>query len=183
MKIDFEKITDSSNIPLTIRELYLYAFPEEERRPWDDICRRIDSADPFLSFYVLQHSSENIGFLTLWRLPHALYCEHFAILPQFRGQGFGFECVKEMIAQAKEIPPHGSSPLVLEVELPEKSEEAARRIGFYQRCGLQPLNDFPYWQPPYRRDLPEVPMMLMCSAPLADPASFVIMLHTLVYNQ
>lgn len=175
--IQFEKATVSANIPLEIKELYLNSFPEEERRDWADICCRIDSGDPIFDFYVLQHNSANAGFLTLWRLPGALYCEHFAILRQSRGIGMGSVVIKEVIAMA------GERPLVIEVELPEKSVEASDRIRFYQKCGMTALEEFPYWQPPYRRDLPEVAMMLMSSKPLADPAAFVILLHTIVYNQ
>lgn len=183
MKIEFTKITCSTHIPLCIKELYHSSFPEEERRPWDDLCQRIDNPNPFFAFYVLQHSNENIGFITLWRLPDALYCEHFAIFPGCRGKGYGRATVLEAIAMAETLSPAGSAPFVLEVELPELSEEAARRIEFYKNCGMQPLEDFPYWQPAYRRGLPESAMMLMSSSPLVDPASFVVMLHTLVYNQ
>lgn len=177
MEIIFEKVTASQRIPLIIKELYMSAFPEEERRPWADICQRIDNHDPFFAFYVLQHNGETVGFITLWRLPGALYCEHFAILGEKRGHGYGAAAVAEAIRMG------GQNPLVLEVELPEKSEEAVRRIEFYTRCGLTAMAEFPYWQPAYRQDLKEVAMMLMTSRPLEDPSRFVIMLHTLVYNQ
>lgn len=177
MGIQFVKITSSADITLEIKELYHSAFPEKERRDWADICRRIDTGDPIFDFYVLQHNSEDCGFVTLWRLPGALYCEHFAILYRFRKQGLGSATVKEMISMA------AGNPFVIEVELPEVSFEALNRIYFYKECGMIALEEFPYWQPPYRRDLPEVAMMLMSSKPLADPKSFAIMLHTIVYNQ
>lgn len=177
MKVTFLKITSPVDIPLNVKELYIAAFPDTERRDWADIENRIATGDPVFSFYVLQHDSENVGFITIWRLPGMLYCEHLAILPQMRGLGLGADVVKEAIAMA------GGNPLVLEVELPEASEEARRRISFYERCGLVALDDFPYWQPPYRRDLPEVPMMLMSSGPLTDPTAAVLILHTVVYNQ
>ena len=171
------KTTNSADIPLEIKDLYLTSFPEEERREWNDIKRRIDCGDPIFIFYVLQHNSQPIGFITLWRLPGALYCEHFAILYKMRGNGFGRDVVKEAIAMA------GDAPFILEVELPETSFEALRRIDFYKRCGMEALEEFPYWQPPYRRDLPEVAMMLMSSKPLPDPTAVAMILHTIVYNQ
>ena len=177
MDVQFIRTTCPADIPLEIKELYHLAFPEEERRDWADICRRIDDGDPIFDFYVLQHNSENCGFVTLWRLPGALYCEHFAILPRYRKMGLGSATVNEMITMST------GKPFVIEVELPEVSIEASHRIEFYKDCGMIPLEDFPYWQPPYRRDLPEVAMMLMSSKPLATPESFVIMLHTIVYNQ
>lgn len=177
MAIQFAKATSSIDIPLEIKHLYHSAFPEEERRDWADICRRIDTGDPIFDFYVLQHNSEVCGFATMWKLPGTLYCEHFAIFPRFRNMGLGSATVKEMLSMA------GENPFVIEVELPDVSFEAMRRVHFYKDCGMIPLENFPYWQPPYRRDLPEVAMMLMSSKPLSDPASFVIMLHTIVYNQ
>lgn len=177
MEIEFEKITASSDIPLEIKELYHNSFPIAERRGWDDISLRIDRKDPIYDFYVLQHKSIHVGFITLWRLPGALYCEHFAIQPGLRGGGIGTEVVKKAIIMA------GENPLVLEVELPGTSSEALCRVGFYKRCGMTALEDFPYWQPPYRQDLPDVAMMLMSSRPLPDPTSFVMILHTIVYNQ
>lgn len=175
--MDFHKISSAKDIPLTVKALYLDSFPEEERRDWADIAGRIDMGDPFFSFYVLQHNSEDVGFMTLWRLPGSLYCEHFAIFPQQRGKGIG----KAVVGQALEM--SGRLPFVLEVELPEASTEAARRIRFYERCGLTALTEFPYYQPPYRPGLPDVAMMLMTSRPIESPSSLAIILHTLVYNQ
>lgn len=177
METEFVKITDAADIPLTIKELYYSSFPEEERRPWEDVIKRIDGENPFFSLYVIKHKGEDAGFITLWRLPGALYCEHFAILPNLRGEGIGSAVIEGAIGMAS------PNPLVLEVELPEKSADAQRRIEFYKRCGMIPMEEFPYWQPPYRTDLPSVAMMLMSSSPLADPTAFVMMLHTLVYNQ
>lgn len=177
MKIDFKKASVSADIPLRIKELYLSTFPETERREWADISQRIDRNDPIFNFYVLQHKSVPVGFITLWRLPGALYCEHFAIFHEMRGKGIGSDVIRQAMTLA------GENPLILEVELPEKSPEASGRIEFYERCGMKALDDFPYWQPPYRHDLPDVAMMLMSSRPLPDPTAFVLILHTIVYNQ
>lgn len=177
MEIILQKINNTADIPLEIKDLYHGAFPEEERREWSDIIRRIETGDPIFNFYVLQHNSETIGFITLWNLPGALYCEHFAVSHSCRNKGYGAEVVKKVIAMA------GSRPLVLEVELPGSSDFADSRISFYKRCGMEPLEDFPYWQPPYRQGLPEVAMMLMSSSPLPDPTAFAMILHTIVYNQ
>ena len=45
------------------------------------------------------------------------------------------------------------------------------------------LSDFKYFQPPYAPGLPDVELMLMTTRTLEDPVEFVIILHTLVYNQ
>lgn len=183
MALEFVKILDSKEIPLSIKDLYFAAFPEEERRPWEDIAGRIDSGDSIFNFYVLKHNGEKVGFVTLWHLPGALYCEHFAVSPERRGGGIGAETVAAMKGLARKDSAGNPMPLVLEVELPEVSDEAARRVGFYERCGMMSHNDFPYWQPPYRRDLPEVPTMLMSSGEIPDRTALAMILHTVVYNQ
>lgn len=182
--IDLIKIGSAKNIPLSVKELYFGSFPEEERRPWADIERRVDEADPFFNLYVLQHKNENIGFVTLWNLPGNIYVEHFAIGAEHRGGGFGADVVKRLIdnegLKSIGLP---AKPLLLEVELPEASDEARRRVGFYTRNGMTALEDVPYFQPPYTDGLPDVPMMLMVSERPADPVSMARVLHTIVYNQ
>lgn len=142
-------------------------------------------SDPFFYFFALSHNGETVGFATVWRLPGATYVEHFAIYPALRGKSFGSATVKALlddkVRSSLGLVP--STPLVLEVELPESSPQAARRIAFYERCGLTAMEDFPYYQPPYREGGPQVPMMLMSSQPLDNATSFVILLHTIVYNQ
>lgn len=177
MEITFEKITSPTDIPLEIKELYHSAFPECERREWSELCLRVNPADPVFNFHVIKHNSEIAGFITLWNLPGAIYCEHFAILNSMRGKGLGSDVIKKTLEFA------GDKALVLEVELPEESDIAASRVKFYQRCGMIAMEDFPYWQPPYRAGQPEFPLMLMTSRPLADPTGFVMILHTVVYNQ
>lgn len=182
--IDLIKIDSAKNIPLSVKELYFGSFPEEERRPWADIERRVDEADPFFNLYVLQHKNENIGFVTLWNLPGNIYVEHFAIGAEHRGGGFGADVVKRLI-DSEGLKSIGlpAKPLLLEVELPETSEEASRRVGFYTRNGMTALEDVPYFQPPYTDGLPDVPMMLMVSERPDDPVSMARVLHTIVYNQ
>ena len=160
-EIEFTRIQGAETIPAQLEELYLGAFPEEERRPLEQIRQRVAMSDPFFYFFALSHNGETVGFATVWRLPGATYVEHFAIYPALRGKSFGSATVK----------------------LPESSPQAARRIAFYERCGLTAMEDFPYYQPPYREGGPQVPMMLMSSQPLDNATSFVILLHTIVYNQ
>ena len=184
-KIEFTRLRGEDKIPAALEELYMGAFPEEERRPVEQIRQRIAMADPFFYFFVLSHDDTEVGFITIWRLPGATYVEHFAIFPALRGKGYGADTVKELLNDdvRLKLGLDPGTPLVLEVELPEDSPEAARRIAFYERCGLTAMEEFPYYQPPYREGGPQVPMMLMSSKPLPDPTSFVILLRTIVYNQ
>lgn len=182
MSIVFQKITNSTDIPLNIKELYHTAFPADERREWTDISRRVDEADPQFSFYVIKHKADIVGFITLWNLPTALYAEHLAILPEKRGGGIGAEVVGVLCdmtrADGAEV-----KPLVLEVELPGSTPEAERRIGFYERCGLKSQKEFKYIQPPYSPELSSLPLMLMTYGEVADCDPIAADLHTIIYNQ
>lgn len=178
MAFQLVKIDSGKNIPLSIKELYFSSFPEEERRPWADIEALTDGSACDFNFFILQDNLQQIGFMTLWKLPNAIYCEHLAIDRAFRGGGFGAQAV----ALAIDIASNAELPLVLEVELPEASDMARRRIGFYERCGMKALRDFTYIQPPYSPGLPSVPLMLMASHHIADPTSIAANLHKYIYN-
>lgn len=179
--IDLElvDITDPLDSVLDkIKSLYIASFPEDERRPWDNIIFMIENHSPFFRMRaILDSNADFYGFLTSWNLPVALYIEHFAIDKNARSKGVGGIIISDIVESSLPL------PVVVEVELPENNSEAARRISFYERNGFKAMSDFPYFQPPYRKDLESVPLMLMTSSPLEDPKSFVIMLHTFVYNQ
>ncbi|MDE7119417.1 MAG: GNAT family N-acetyltransferase [Muribaculaceae bacterium] len=176
-QIILKRLNGTDVIPDSVRETYIGSFPEAERRDWSDIVTRVTGNDPFFSLYVIEADGMPVGFVTTWLLPDALYVEHFAIFPHLRSNGLG----AGSIAAIKALAP--DKPVVLEVELPETSHEAQRRIAFYERTGFTAMEDFPYFQPPYRPGGESVPLMLMVTDSLADPQRFVIMLHTLVYNQ
>lgn len=182
--IVFSKIHNSKDIPLQVKWLYLESFPEEERRPWDDIERRLDIGDPFYNLYVLQHKGQCVGFVTIWNLPDFIYVEHFAISKENRCRGFGREVISRLMSadglSSLDMP---AKPLLLEVELPETSDMAERRLEFYKKCGMLALEDVPYFQPPYVDGFSDVPMMLVASKRPADPVIVARMLHTIVYNQ
>ncbi len=161
-----------------IKSLYYQSFPENERRPWESIISMIENSSPFFRLMAfVGNDGVFIGFMTIWSLPAAKYIEHFAIEPSKRSDGYGSDVLTDVVSSADDL------PVVVEVELPEASAEAVRRISFYERNGFHAMDQFPYFQPPYRPDLDIVPMMLMTTKELADPEMFVIMLHTLVYNQ
>lgn len=162
-----------------IKAIYDGAFPIEERRPWDDFEQRATDSDPFFNVDVVLDSDRVAGFISTWRLPMALYVEHFAIDPSIRGKGVGGMLLDHIIAGARH-------PVLLEVEVPDEStrpEMARRRIDFYRRHGLETIDGIDYVQPPYARNLPEVPMLLMSTAPIADIEWGVRILHQIVYNQ
>lgn len=176
-EITMQRLGSNDTIPEAVKSTYLGAFPENERRDWEDIAARIETDDPIFSLHVIRKNDDAVGFVTTWRLPDALYVEHLAVYPDKRSGGIGSAVLAEITDIA------GGKPVVLEVELPGVSDVARRRIEFYRRNGFTAMDQYPYFQPPYRPGGPTVPLMLMVTSPLPDPDRFVIMLHTLVYNQ
>ena len=107
-----------------------------------------------------------IGLLSWWALDGMVYGEHFAMSPSVRGRGLGEKIFTEVTGK---FLAHGL-PFVIEVEAPSSENPiAARRIRFYERCGMH-LLDAPYFQPPYRRKDAPIPMRLMSSDPSVDPS-------------
>lgn len=172
------KVESCSDLVLdSVKSLYFASFPEDERRPWESIMQMVSDGFPYFSLYAaLGIDGTFLGFISVWSLPNdVVYVEHFAVDARFRGRGIGSDIFS--------VVTDGAANVVLEVELPGDNAMAERRIDFYKHLGLNPLEDFPYYQPPYREDLQPVPMMLMTKAPIEDLNFFVLMFHTLVYNQ
>ncbi|MDE5607883.1 MAG: GNAT family N-acetyltransferase [Muribaculaceae bacterium] len=177
--MNLEKITNSASPLLAqIHPLYMSAFPAKERRPWESVVQLIDSGSPFFTLMAATDDcGDFVGFVSLWKLPDTYYIEHLAVAGSCRSRGFGGRILSRMVELA------GGQPLVVEVELPDANAEAPRRITFYERHGFTAMTDLEYYQPPYAPGLPDVRLMLMATRQLPDPVRFVIMLHTLVYNQ
>ena len=170
--------TDDTSVLALVHSLYMDSFPESERRPWNSILELITIKAPFYKFYTAETEDNTFaGFISVWKLPHATYIEHLAILPNLRSTGIGGNILTQVINNA------GNEPVVVEVELPDSNEYAQRRISFYERHGFTSLTDKVYFQPPYAPGLPDVQLLLMSTQPLYDYETFVITLHTLVYNQ
>ncbi len=121
-------------------DLYISAFPAEERRSLDYQIETMERA--CYHFDAIMDQSEVIGFLGWWDLDDMRYIEHFATSPSVRGKGYGREALENFIAE-------DSLAIILEVE-PPMDELTRRRIAFYERIGLI-LNDHPYSHPSYRQ--------------------------------
>lgn len=139
------------------KELYLSAFPQEERRPVD---QWLHLHQVNTSFHILVIKSGNAfsGILTYWDFNEFIYIEHFATDIALRGRGLGQKALCSFIKGV------GNRPIILEVELPQTSL-AKRRIGFYERVGFS-IIDKPYKQPPYPGQNGFFPLLIMSTDPL-----------------
>lgn len=163
-----------------INTLYHNSFPKAERRPWQALMQLIEpGVMPFFKLYAaVTQDGRFAGFISTWQLPGSLYIEHLAVEPAMRSHGVGGMILDAVLDMAK-----NDEPVVVEVELPDTDANAPRRIAFYERHGFTAMADFTYFQPPYSPGLPDVQLMLMTTKPIEDPTRFVIILHTIVYNQ
>lgn len=151
-----------------ILQLMQQAFPEAERPDAIALRQRFGAAPRFhcCAVSVAAHAAP-VGFITYWTFDGFVYVEHFAIDPAMRGRAYGSRTLKQLLR--KLTPPHGQSPsVVLEVEMPD-TQEARRRIAFYERAGWVLWPDTGYIQPAYRPGGARVPMRLMATAGL-DPS-------------
>ena len=163
----------------TFAELYNimeYSFPKDERRDRDE--QRNIAENPAFRALTAEENGAVIGFMTFWVISDCIYIEHFAISRERRGKGLGAEMIKRFCER------FCGRRIVLEAEPPALGEIAARRVEFYRRLGFF-LNDFPYQQPPYRKDGQPVELKIMSfSEPLSEEqfSEITQLLYANVYN-
>lgn len=105
--------------------LYESAFPPEERRKSDEQSRIMQKEA--YHFDILKDGDEMLGIMLYWETDRFVFLEHFAILPEKRGQGIGTKALDLLKAKGKTV--------ILEIEDPI-DEVTTRRFGFYKRCGF-----------------------------------------------
>lgn len=175
--LSLRKITTSDSKYDFVENLFLEAFPEDERRDLADQCRNID-ANPDFSLILAEDDGKAVGFITLWDFKDFYYCEHFATSPATRNRGYGGKIISQVLEQL-------NAPLVLEVELPT-DDRSRRRIDFYTRHGFHLWDTIPYTQPPYRPSGHPLPMHLMTAdkgLTIRNLNKVIDLLHAHVYGQ
>lgn len=174
--ISLHRIRQTSDCYLPmLEELYVSAFPSEERRELPTLRDKICNEGRFHAHAILCEE-EFVGLLTWWDFDTFVYGEHFAMRPDLRGRGLGTRAFDFLRHYAP------NRPILIEVELPT-DDLTRRRIDFYTRAGLS-IVDIPYLQPPYRpSDLP-LPMALMLHGALGDltPSQMIRTIHLEVYG-
>ena len=126
------------------------AFPPEEYRPKARQFEILD--DEKYSVSIVKQNDKILGFLAVWNLDEFDFVEHFAICSSLRNQGIGSKFLKEYLKTTVR-------PTVLEVENVD-DDISKRRIGFYQRCGLE-LTDICYNQPNFQNSSKIIPLRIM----------------------
>jgi ribosomal protein S18 acetylase RimI-like enzyme len=150
MEIQLKKTATLSELEL-IRNLYLIAFPANERRSFEGFQQQFIREEA-CSIFIVKDLKGTVGFCTLWEFDSFSFIEHMAIFPEVRGKKIGEAVLSLLINKRK-------SPLLLEAE-PPADEISRRRISFYQRNGFH-LLDKHYIQPSYDGVTPGPELRLM----------------------
>lgn len=151
------------------------SFPPEEYRDLAEL-RHITDTRPLFHPHLVLEDEKPIGLITYWDFGRFCYVEHFAIDPVHRNGGRGAQVMQLFFSQIQK-------PVVLEVE-PPTEEMARRRIGFYERQGLE-LWQTDYLQPPYRKGDDYLPLKLMVKGNLSETEDFEevkTLIHKEVYG-
>lgn len=156
-------------------DLMVEAFPVDERRTFDE--QKALLSNSIFEIFVCKdgENGEIKGFISMYRFDDFCFVEHFAVDGKYRNMGLGHEILQELKMR--------SGRILLEVE-PPTTEQAKRRIAFYERNGFY-LNECAYTQPPISAHTKPIPLMLMTTGAALDGDEFYSAKSTLykhVYN-
>jgi len=149
-QVELIELNNLNDFDDEFQRLYMQAFPADERREWQQIIDLTENINHTIVQIYLK--SKFVGFIIYWKFPEFIFIEHFAILPEERSKGYGFQALEKFIHEVLE-------PVVLEVEEPN-STVAIKRIRFYEKLYFR-INSGIYFQPPYSVTKNAVKMLLM----------------------
>lgn len=142
--------------------LYAESFPLCERRTSAHHRAIAATASDFYPMELYQDSGEFVGILYYWHWPQheLLFVEHLAIVPLFRGRGYGHAALRHLHQM--------NACIILEIE-PVADESSARRLAFYASAGFVRLS-FEHVQLPYQVGGSPVPLELLSLRADGTPA-------------
>ena len=116
-----------------IENLYISAFPKNERKPFDLIIDKCDNG--LMEIITIQSDSNDfLGFAIMILHDDMVLLDYFAITPESRGQNIGSTALKLLFERYK------NKRFILEIENTEAEcdnfEERKRRKAFYTRNGM-----------------------------------------------
>ncbi len=143
-------------------DLLVASFPSNERPPLE-LLRQRPASIYHLSLIVADDTAKPVGIFGYWTFSNSVYVEHFAIVPELQGKGYG----KAAFSYFLDIT-HGQ--VFGEVE-PPVDNDTRRRVRFYEQLGLC-RNPQPYFQPDYDQWLngkkEMFPLVIFSKTPLTD---------------
>lgn len=141
--LEYSHVLPDSELLKSIETLYNTAFPSAERRKFAYVETLLENPQVRFSILAATENGKLAGFLSYWEFDTFRYIEHFAVEPDKRGEGIGSEILTHFIDDC------GKTPIILEVECPDDSATARRRVDFYMRHSFIIWKRLNYIQPPY----------------------------------
>ena len=152
----FRSIPTSASGPSFLK-LYNESFPPDERRELKDeehLANFIKMKGGKFNAFAAKDGDLFLAFLSYWTFEGYVYIEHFAVDPAHRSKNIG----RKMLSHLFDI---AGPNVLIEVEKPEDSDDARRRVEFYEKNGFKLREDINYVQPPYSAEQSGMEMMLM----------------------
>ncbi len=148
------------------------SLPQNEMRSFDGQKKLLN--DNRYNLLVAFKDNKLIAFMAIWDLGKYSFIEHFAVDAAVRGKGIGSKLLYKCKAYFK-------CPIILEVEPPQSTKDATRRIEFYKRHGFL-FNDYEYFQPPLQKEFEPLPLKIMSYPTLFNKNDFSEAKNTLYTN-
>ena len=137
MNVTLARMTSGRAEMKWVKALFLAAFPPEERPPFFVIRWR---ARRWTDWWLIRSDGRNAGFFYVIRDERLAYLFFFAVDEAFRGKGIGSEALRQLIRLYE-----GKNFFLAIEPLDERADNYAmrvRRLGFYRRNGLHPLDQW-----------------------------------------
>jgi len=128
------------------KNIYLNAFPANERRPLEQLLDDLNSGNYSIYLYLVEEKVEAIACIYAPKNQKLTLLDYFAVVAEQRGKGLGgvfFQRLVEIISGLNKI-------LILEVEDPDFGNDAiqkTKRIQFYQKNGAVLITNYNYLLP------------------------------------
>lgn len=133
--MELKKIDKNSSDYQTIKELYLSAFPKEERAPFRMLVSK--SKLDFVDWWSIYDNDTYVGMFYVLYNDDLVYLFYFAIMESMRGSGYGTKSL-ELLKQH-----YKGKRIFLSIEevvcTADNYLERVKRKEFYERCGFVSL--------------------------------------------
>lgn len=155
-----------------IYQSYCATFPEIERRNERQFQQLFKNQHARI--FAVLNDFKFVGYFILWELNDFVFLEHFEIFTDFRRLYLGSEVLKKI----SEI----NSKIVLETEHEKSSENAIKRIKFYEKNNFQPILET-YVQPGYGDGKEKIELLLYANFTPENLTLLVENIYDVVYGK
>ncbi len=148
--LSFVRMTQADN-PQYEKAMGLYAqsFPYHEQREPSSQAAVLNK--PAYHFDMLFDRNVFVGLMLSWQTEGFVYVEHFCIMPDLRGRGYGGLALAQLARLGKTV--------ILEID-PPVDAVSIRRKRFYEAAGYK-ANPYSHVHPPYHAGCKGHPLVVM----------------------